>query len=288
VLVFDSSSSTGSDRSKSLSLGNTFIAAILIGSGLVHLFLVSIDATPWDAPTSFRKPALFGISTGLTLWSCDWCFGQLRRFAWSEVMRLILGVSLLLEVGLITLQTWRGEASHFNRAGILNASIEFGMLVLIVIAMAIVLTLAIRSSLGEFRHDVSRSMRNAIWWGLQYLVISGCIGFVITFVGHAQQLSGRPPGIWGERGVLKFPHGVAIHAIQSLALIGWVSERLVKKHSVALVRSVAFLHGVVLLVAIHHTVQGRGRFEFDVGSWVISTIGLGCCLAPFAISDESK
>ena len=284
----DSNYSKGSDWGSGLSLGNVCIAVILLGSGLFHLVLAGIDATPWDAPTSYRKPALFGISTGLTLWSCDWCFGQLRRFAWSEGMRKILGVSLLLEVALITLQTWRGEASHFNRSGVLNSSIELGMLAFIVIAMAIIMTLAIRSSMRDFRPDVSRSMRIAIWWGLQYLVISGCIGFVITFLGHAQQISGKPPEIWGEQGVLKFPHGVAIHAIQTLAVVGWLSGLIGQSFSVAAVRSVAYLHGVVLLVAIHHTVQGRGRFEFDVGSWVISAIGLVCCLAPFAIPDDSK
>jgi hypothetical protein len=287
-LALDSGASEWSNKGRWISFSNICIVAILLVSGLFHLVLVGIDTTSWDAPTSFRKPALFGISTGLTLWSCDWCFRQLRGFAWSEVMRWLLGVSLLLEVGLITLQPWRGEASHFNRSGILNASIELGMLVFIVIAMAIILTIAVRSSMGDFRPHVSRSMRIAIWWGMQYLVISGCIGFVITFVGHTQQLFGRPPELWGEQGVLKFPHGVAIHAIQTLAVVGWMSGRMGQKFSVALVRCVAYLHGVVLFLAIHHTVQGRGRFEFDVGSWLIVAIGLSCCLVPFAIADDLK
>ena len=252
------------------------------------MLLAGMGGIPWNDPISFRKPALFGISTGLTLWSCDWCFRQLREAAWSEVMRWILGVSLLLEVGLITLQTWRGEASHFNRSGILNASIESGMLLFIVVAMAIILILAIRSSFDDFLPHVSSIMRIAIWWGLQYLVVSGLIGFAITFIGHAQQLTGRAPELWGERGVLKFPHGVALHAIQTLAVVAWVADRIGKTTSVALVRAVAYLHGVVLLLAIHHTIQGHGRFEFDLGSWIISTIGLGCCLIPFVLSGDKK
>ncbi len=58
-----------------------------------------------------------------------------------------------------------------------------------------------------------------------------------------------------------------------MAVVGCLSGLIGQSFSVAAVRSVAYLHGVVLLVAIHHTVQGRGRFEFDVGSWVISAIG---------------
>ncbi|MCU0721690.1 MAG: hypothetical protein MUC83_18410 [Pirellula sp.] len=271
-----------------VSLVNACIVAVLLASGLFHMLLAGIDGTPWNDPTSFRKPALFGISTGLTLWSCDWCFRQFRESPWSEIMRSTLGVALLFEVGLISLQTWRGEASHFNRSGVLNAFIESGMLFFIVVAMAIILILAMRSSFGDFLPQVSSSMRIAIWWGLQYLLISGLIGFVITFIGHAQQLTGKAPELWGERGVLKFPHGAALHAIQTLAVVAWIADRMGKKISVAVVRSVAYLHGTLLLLAIHHTVQGRGRFEFDLGSWIISAIGLGCCLIPFAISGDKR
>ncbi|MFN7842040.1 MAG: hypothetical protein ACK5YR_08030 [Pirellula sp.] len=285
-LTFSSSKSSGWKRW--ISFSNGCIVAILLASGVFHLLLAGMGGIPWNDPISFRKPALFGISTGLTLWSCDWCFRQLREAAWSEVMRWILGVSLLLEVGLITLQTWRGEASHFNRSGILNASIESGMLLFIVVAMAIILILAMRSSFGYFLPSVSCSMRIAIWWGLQYLVVSGLIGFAISFVGHTQQLAGKPPELWGEGGVLKFPHGAALHAIQTLAVVAWVADRLWKKKSVALVRSIAYLHAVVLVLAIHHTVQGRGRFDFALDSWIVSAIGLGCCLIPFAISEDKR
>ena len=283
-----SSSSKLSGWKKWISLGNSCIVVILLASGIFHLVLAGMGGIPWNDPTSFRKPALFGISTGLTLWSCDWCFRQLRESRWSEAMRWILGVSLLLEVGLITLQTWRGEASHFNRSGMLNASIESGMLLFIVVAMAIILILAMRSSFGFFLPNVSRSMTVAIWWGLQYLVVSGAIGFAISFIGHTQQLAGKPPELWGERGVLKFPHGAALHAIQTLAVVAWVSDRIWKKTSVAVVRSVAYLHAVFLVLAIHHTIQGHGRLEFNVDSWIISAIGLGCCLIPFAISEDKR
>jgi hypothetical protein len=250
--------------------------------------LTAFDTTPWGDPISFRKPFLFGISTGLTLWSCDWCFRQFNAFAWSNALRSVLGISLLFEVALITLQIWRGEASHFNRSGLINAGIESGMLLFIVIAMAIILLLAIRSSFDSFAPSVSASMRIAIWWGLHYLVLSGLIGFVITFIGHMQQLAGKPPELWGERGVLKFPHGAVLHAIQTLAVVAWFADRMWRGRSESIVRSVAYMHGMLLILAIHHTFLGRGRFEFDIVSLVIAGVGIGLGIVPFMISRVKK
>lgn len=267
---------------------NLWCIALLLGSGLIHGVLVAIDTTPWGDPISFRKPFLFGLSTGLTLWSCDWCFRQFKPFAWANVLRMVLGLSLLLEVGLITLQTWRGEASHFNRSGLINAGIESGMLLFIVMAMAIILMLAIWSTFGQFLPNVSASMRIAIWWGLHYLVLSGLIGFVITFVGHMQQLAGKPPEFWGERGVLKFPHGATLHAIQTLAVVAWIADRMWLGKGEAIVRAVSYMHGVVLVLAIHHTFLGRGRFEFDMVSWVIAGVGIGVCCIPLVQSRVQK
>ncbi|MFO0527171.1 MAG: hypothetical protein ACK52A_03650, partial [Planctomycetota bacterium] len=112
--------------------------ALLIGSGLLHLLLWRLGTEPWESPISFRKPALFGISTGLTLWSCLWVLRQLPGSRLATSLGRLLTGTLLLEVALITLQTWRGVPSHFNRSTPTDAAIETTLLVLISIATLII------------------------------------------------------------------------------------------------------------------------------------------------------
>ncbi len=56
-----------------------WVAVLLCASGLVHLGLWMAAGQEWEGPISLRKPALFGISSGLTLWSLDGCCPAYRR-----------------------------------------------------------------------------------------------------------------------------------------------------------------------------------------------------------------
>lgn len=71
----DELSSNASIYSFKLSLG---IAAMLIASGLFHLAKLQLDAADWSGPLSLRKPGLFGVSGGLTVWSIAWLMTQLQ------------------------------------------------------------------------------------------------------------------------------------------------------------------------------------------------------------------
>jgi hypothetical protein len=108
-----------------------WLAAILIASGFMHLAILAWNGADWDGPLSLRKPALFGISGGLTVWSLAWLMTQLRPQRFDRVLVSLTSMSLFIEVGLITLQYWRGVSSHFNHATVLDASIEALMLALI-------------------------------------------------------------------------------------------------------------------------------------------------------------
>lgn len=45
------------------------MAAILTISGLLHLAKLVWDGGQWNGPLSLRKSGLFGVSSGLTVWS---------------------------------------------------------------------------------------------------------------------------------------------------------------------------------------------------------------------------
>lgn len=260
----------------------TSVVALLL-SGTIHGCFALFSEMPLTNPLSFRKAALFGVSTGLSLWSCDWCFRQLPQRPWHLVARTLLSVTLLIEVALITLQPWRGETSHFNRNGTLNTLIEQSMLAMITVAMGIILVLWIRCLRGPFRKEVAISSRSAIRWGLSYLVISGLLGAAITRFGYQQLEIGNSHEFWGERGVMKYPHGITLHAIQTLAVVAWLTSWMPDRISLQLVRSAAAVHAVALVFACYNTFSGIGRFEFSSGSIAILAIGVPLCLLPFLI-----
>ena len=166
------------------------ILALLV-SGALHLLLWFANNQPWESPTSFRKPALFGISTGLTLWSLLWVCQLLRPGRWSGWLNPLLTGSLLLEVGLITLQAWRGEASHFNHRTAFDAAIETTLLVLITAASLAIFWITARCFRAGQLDTVAPQMRLAVQAGMLLLSLSCLFGFVITALGAQAAAAGQ-------------------------------------------------------------------------------------------------
>lgn len=246
----------------------------LILSGVLHIPLFLIGSREWEDPLSFRKAILFGISTGLTLWSCERVFQALKPLRSDKLERLILASSLLGEVFLITLQTWRGERSHFNLQSSFGVSIETAMLALISIAVIVIAKLMIRCFFLDAWKDTceeTSSRRIAITGGLVFLLISCSIGYAITLIGHWLQNQGRAPEIFGQRGVLKFPHGIALHAIQIFELLALASQRLGHRVSVVIVIAAIVIQSLAFVYACQQTALGRGRWETPLPQYWSST-----------------
>src|SRR6478736_7814685 len=97
------------------------VAGVLVVSGLFHLGVFALDDRPWEGPVSWRKPATFGLSFGLTLATITWVTSYLRI---SPRLRTILlavfAADCVLEVRGITVQAWRGVPSHFNMSTTIN------------------------------------------------------------------------------------------------------------------------------------------------------------------------
>lgn len=238
---------------------------LLVLSGLLHVPLFWLNAREWEDPLSFRKAILFGISTGLTLWSCDQVFRRLRPLRFDGWQRTSLASLLVGEVFLISLQTWRGERSHFSQAGGVNEVIETAMLLLITMAVVLIMLLTARCLVPRAWKandlSVSPARRLALQSGMVFLAISCTIGFAITIIGNNRQEKGLAPEVYGSRGVLKFPHGAALHAIQTLDLLAWVTKPLAKPWPLAVIRVAVFFHAIWLGYALNQTANGRSRWE---------------------------
>jgi hypothetical protein len=247
---------------------------LLLLSGIFHLVVFGAMSLPWSSPQSMRKAVLFGLSTGVTLWSCQYGLLRWKPRAGDAWLGTLLTLALVLEVALITIQPWRGMASHFATAGRWNAAIEQAMHGCILVATLIIASFSLRAWRSDTWRELpgrlgdQRAMRWAIRIGLAFLLISCGLGFLITVIGKAQLAGGGSPELYGQAGVLKFPHGSTLHAIQTLVLIAWLGRTWHCRQPGWAVAAGSVSHLGYLMYSLGQTFQGRGR-------WDVSGFGLG-------------
>lgn len=232
----------------------------MIASGLAHAVVWGVLGGPWEGPITWRKPILFGISGGLTAISLGWVWAPLGRRMGDEWLARLAAWALVVEVALIDLQRWRGVASHFNRQTRLDSWLYDLMGGLILFVTAVIVDLTVRWFC--MRPPVAADMLLAARAGLGLLVVSCLLGIWSNVHGDMQMAAGRSPEVFGAAGVVKFPHGVVIHAIQWLPFSAWVARRAGcgERTRTLLVAAAAAASAVLLAYALSQTLAGRPRF----------------------------
>ena len=236
------------------------MTAILFASGIFHAVLFVIQGASWEGPLSLRKPILFGISGAMTVFSVTWLMTQLMPQKFDRWIASTFAGALLLEVGLITLQYWRGKASHFNHSTVVDMAIELAMLGLILFATVQLAYLTVRTL---WLRDIDLAMAIAIRGGMCLLVLSCLLGIATSVLGEINISAGRSAEYWGKAGVLKFPHGIALHAIQLLPLIAWLAKYVRSMHRVRIVLALLGSQILFLVYAVWQTSCGLDRFEWE-------------------------
>jgi hypothetical protein len=197
------------------------VGLILLASGLFHVLVLLFTGGSWEGPISWRKPILFGITGGLTTVSVGWVMGFLPQRKSLHVMSWIFAVSMFVEVGLITMQKWRGVASHFNNATVFDTIVFnwMGALIMIVAVMIAIITVRSFKALNG-----TPEMKLAIRAGLLFLNLTNVLGVILIAYGnYIMQVSpGHAPNIFGQAGMMKVPHGLAVHAIQAFPILAWI------------------------------------------------------------------
>src|SRR5215468_1512312 len=155
---------------------------LLLASGAVHAVVAIVDGTPWWGAVSWRKPVVFGMSLGILAWSAVWVLRQLplRRWGWLPVW--LLGAGSVVEVVLITMQRWRGEASHFNQDTTFDAAV-WAVMSITISSIALAVAILLVWSLARFQG--TPAARIAIVVGLLAILVSGYIGYGMAAVGEA-------------------------------------------------------------------------------------------------------
>jgi hypothetical protein len=92
---------------------------------------------------------------------------------------------------------------------------------LIMIVAVIIAIVTFRS----FRFlNAKPEMKLAIRAGLLFLNLTNVLGMILVAYGnYIMQVSpGHAPNIYGHAGMMKIPHGLAVHAIQALPVLAWL------------------------------------------------------------------
>jgi hypothetical protein len=178
------------------------LGVVLVLSGLFHLGVQVVDGGAWAGPVSWRKPVVFGLSLGLLNLTLAWilsAFSLRVRSAWAIVAAL--GVGSVAETFLISLQRWRGVASHFNDTTSFDGAVWMAMGMMIALVVVPTAVLLVRS-LGPLDATPSRAM--AIRAGLALLLAGYLVGGFMMLAG--------PSGA----GALAPTHALALHGLQAL------------------------------------------------------------------------
>ena len=263
------------------------IGIVLVVSGLAHVAMWAVLGGPWEGPVTWRKPILFGISGGLTCLSLGWAWAQLPWRCGDAWLATATAWSLLVEVGLIDMQRWRGVASHFNRQTRLDSFLYDAMGALILFATLVIIDLTIR--FFRQRTSLPADMLLAARAGLVFLAISCLLGIWIGAYGDLRSAAGLPPETYGPAGVAKFPHGMAMHAIQWLPLIAWAARwaGLAEPRRSRLVACSTVGTALLLAYALVQTLAGRSRFDAPPTIAALLAIGSACLAVPAVVTAVS-
>jgi hypothetical protein len=242
------------------------VGAALMITGLLHLVLWAVAGGSSSGPLSWRKPATFGVSFGLTTATLAWvaCYMPVPRSA-GWIMSGLLCSSTSYEVAWVTLQHARGVPSHFNDASALDENL-FVLGAVAIVATNLVVAVV---TLTTFVRTTARPpMAWAIRSGMVALLIGQIVG--IWMLSHGLELldAGADPltqsmSTYGAAGAMKFAHAVPMHAIQVFGALAWMLSftRLTQRRQLRMVWLAIIGYAAFFDIALLRTANGDAPFD---------------------------
>jgi hypothetical protein len=200
------------------------IGVVLIASGLFHAAVLVASGDTWEGPVSWRKPATFGLSFGLTLITIAWVGSYLPlRDRTRRPLLAVFAAASVVEVSLITVQAWRRVPSHFNMETGFDTAVSRvlagggGVLIVVIAALTV----------ASWRPmpAVPPSMRLALRAGLLALDAALLIGAVMVITAVLDVYRGDQLAAYAVGAQWKPAHFVPMHGVLALPLLAWLLAR---------------------------------------------------------------
>lgn len=206
-----------------------------------------------------------------------------RRPRLAHALAWTFAVAATVETSLVVAQTWRGRPSHFNVFAPGDAAI-FGLMGLCIALMSVVLVTLFVWALLERPRDVAT--RWAVHAGLAAVVAGLGIGQWLIDLGfdHVSRFGAVPPVVMNGEAVAKFPHAVAFHGIQVLAVLlvlaNWAAvEGTRRSHAMRMAVS-----GYVGLLTFATLQSVAGLAPLALRPWSVALIAASVCALVLAFS----
>jgi hypothetical protein len=236
----------------------TLAAAFVVGLVLDDRLILGVN--PW------LKPLKFALSIAIYVWTVAWLLGGVSEDAPRVAQVISIGTSLamLVEIGCISLQSFRGTTSHFNDATSFDGAV-FGLMGIMILFSSllagVLLLLYFTAAPGS-----PTPYLWAVRLGLVLFLLGSAVGpMMVSRGGHAVGVPDGGPGLpvvnWStEGGDLRAAHAVGLHALQILPLAAWLLGS-AGRFTVSQQTAAVFGLAVILLVAgvgvLLQALQGR-------------------------------
>ena len=186
------------------------------------------------------------------------------------------------EVLWVSVQRWRGVASHFNFTTSLDTRLFLlgGTAIAVTVTVILVLTVLAFTAM-----QATPSMALAIRAGLLILLVAQAVGGWMIQHGVGPASDGQTIGLttFGAAGVMKVPHAVAIHAIQVLPALAWLLSfaTLSERRRVGVVGTATLGYVALVVVSVLQTATGMAPLDIGVVAAVLYLLGVGLLGAAF-------
>jgi hypothetical protein len=263
-----------------------WLALVFLANAAVHGAAFLIGDLPWEGAVSWRKPLLFSFSFAAASVSMAWVMTFLPRtrpLGWS--LAAVFAATSMGETALISMQVWRGTASHFNTRSPFDVAVfsAMGFLIIGVAAAFIVLMVWAFVSLRA-----PTSLAWAIRLGLVLLVAGQAIGGIVLGEGLRQMEVGpvASPVAFGEAGSMNVPHALALHGLQVVPLLGWILlfSRWDERRRAVLVVVAAVGYGAAIGASVAHAAAGRAPFQLTGGTGVVMVAAVLVVAAAYVVA----
>ena len=282
----------------------TFTGLLMLPALAAAAVGLIVDPRLITSAPAWLKPAKFALSIAIYVFTLAWTFTFIPGFKRTRrIVGWVTAIVMVLELGIISLQAWRGTTSHFNFSTPLNA------LLFTVMGAAIgaqtFTSIAVAAALWRQEFQ-DRALGWALRLGMIITIIGAFSGALMTrpttdqlaaaHAGRAMPVIGAHtvgapdggPGIPGTgwsagHGDLRVPHFVGLHALQALALVafGLRRRRLPADAQIRLMLTAAGSYFGLFAILLAQALRGQPVIHPDaltvaaLGGWALSTVFCG-------------